>query len=272
MTAALRERAAEAWEIESNRRDQADADNAQELYNAAAELFFDTFGTAPDGGTVVSDNDHVILSLGDLRFTVEPRDYDGFRLMGLCPNCGEDCNSQAIKTTEKLGEMIEAFKPGFAHTCALPTNSESLTKALMGNTLDYAHSAKAILADALSTLNIIEGNHRGVKRVLARLDRELSTLKTVLGVELWEHIDPKDPVTGRSNKDWAQKQLEAQLAGMPQISDRRIKVAEFEEDEAAIVLELGRAKLAVKLADLEWRYSMAEVRARTALLTFSEGL
>ncbi len=272
--ATLRDQATEAWEVAKTKRQLVAEEENRKLVAKAAELFVGYFGMAPDGGEALEGTDQVILERDGLSFLTDVQADTGFHLRGICPFCKEECFSRGFSAPQGLGQMIDEFRPSPMHQCAQVTKKPTWGGEMghaMDDALQEATWRKVDLADALSTLTNVEGNYRETKESVSGYTADIDVRTIDLTAELWPTIDGTDPQTGRKNKGWAELQLSGLIAGDDMILGFRAALGQAEEAEATMLLELDRAKLAVKLADLGWRYAIAEVKAQTALLNFCTG-
>ncbi len=131
-----------------------------------------------------------------------------------------------------------------------------------------------------TTTAVIEANRKVVKidRRTEEAKAELTEAKLMLKEQsaisttvLWPTMDSKDPVTGKSNKKWAETQLAAALATDPAMKAQAGQVAKAES--AVLNAELDRNEAKSDLVGYQYIYRTVEsqVKAKIAEMSFLAG-
>ena len=117
----LAENAKAAWAKEkATRRDEVRRRNVR-LERKARHQFENVFGAAPDKCSVPGTEyvDYAELEHEGMRFHcwIIPNETEVFSMMGTCPICGKETESEDFSSLAGLGKLLEeGFKPASWHT------------------------------------------------------------------------------------------------------------------------------------------------------------
>ena len=127
---------------------------------------------------------------------------------------------------------------------------------------DLAEAGEKLIK-CINLLNHAELKVESAKRDLAEREDSLAVVKFDIHMRAWPTIDGKDPVTGRSNKDWAEAQLLAELKVDPDFEEATRSVTYGRNLVSGFEDEALTAKANVKVEQI--RYSVAGKRLEAAV-------
>lgn len=141
----------------------------------------------------------------------------------------------------------------------------------IGSSLKRLERASENLELALKAVSYAQQEYEKARQKTREAKQNLEEAEIIAITEVWPEIDGKDPVTGRSNKGWAETLLKQKINQHPQVISARNTLNQAENDELAWLNNLNDKKMRMKTAELSFRIAELEVQAKIAQLNFLAG-
>jgi len=141
----------------------------------------------------------------------------------------------------------------------------------IGSSLKRLERASENLELVLKAVSYAQQEYEKARQKTREAKQNLEEAEIIAITEVWPEIDSKDPVTGRSNKGWAETLLKQKISQHEQVASAREALRQAEGDELAWLNNLNDKKARMKTAELSFRVAELEVQARIAQLNFLAG-